>query len=81
MEKKIWAQLDKTDNVVKETLKFQMYHIQELLPYFADKKVRIFCSAKNPYNFSAKNTATIDFVSTFRLKESLTKDFLKQNML
>ena len=43
--------------------------------------MRNFCSAKVPNNFSAKITATIDFVSTERLDKSLTNDFVKLKML
>ena len=39
-----------------------------------------FCSAKVPYNFSAKNIVAVDFVSTGRLNESSSNDFaLKAN--
>ena len=39
-----------------------------------------FCSAKVPYNFSAKNIVAVHFVSTVRLNESSSNDFaLKAN--
>ena len=60
-----------------EMLNFQTVCAQKLLFFAKKKKVRRFCSAKAPYNFSAKYITTIAFMSTARLKEFLTNDFFK----
>ena len=57
--------------LVNEMLKFQRYYMQKHYQFLPPK-----CGAKIPYNFSAKNTATNDFVSAIRLNKSLTKDAL-----
>ena len=64
-------------SLVNETLKFQMYYTQKCY-HFLPENVRIFSVL---YNFSAKTTATIDFVSTVRLNKSLTNYFVKLMML
>ena len=64
---------------MNQTFKFQTYYKQKhyhILP----KNVRNFCSAKVPYNVSAKNIA-VDFVNTVRFNKSSTNDFIKFMML
>ena len=48
---------------------------------FCQTNARNFFSIKVYYNFSAKSTATVDFVSTVRLKKSSTNDLVKLTML
>ena len=43
--------------------------------FLMQKNCEEFCSAKVRHNFSAKNTATTDFVSTVRLTNFWTNDF------
>ena len=64
-----------TTLLVKETLKFATYFMQKLCLFFCRKNVRSFCGAKVPFNFSAKNIAAVDYVSTKRHNISLIKEF------
>ena len=48
---------------------------------FCQNNARNSCSAKVPYNFSAKTITAVDFVSTVRLNKSSTNNFIKLMML
>ena len=48
-----------------------------MLPFFAEKNVFNFCSAKVLYNLAAKNIVRMDFESTVRLDKYSTNNFVK----
>ena len=60
-------------SLVNKMLKFQMYYTQKRY-HVLPKNVRNF------YSFSAKNTATIDIVSSARFNKSMNNDFVKLTM-
>ena len=72
----IWAKLFKINDVVIERdAKISYILWTKMVPLFAKKK------GKELLQFFSKNTATIDFVSTVRLKKSLTYDVVKLRIL
>ena len=60
------CRLKTNKSLVNETFNFQMYCMQKNSGNFCLKNVRSFCSAKAPYNFSAKNITADDFMSNVR---------------
>ena len=58
-----------TKALVNETLKFQTYYRHKGY-HFCQTNVRNFCNAKVLHKFSAKNTTTVDYVSTVGLEKN-----------
>ena len=64
-------------HVLNETLKFQTYFTQKMLPFFCQKGVK-FSNMLHTKMLSV--FATINFVSTVRLSKSWTNNFIKVTM-